>query len=521
MRARVMMAVSACALALGARAEVRAVTPTVWEGGNTNSWQMKRHVAKLAEIRERGGAPIVFVGDSITHFWEMDRTWTNLLNVAGYDALNLGYGADRTEHVLWRITEGRELDGYKAKAVVLLIGTNNTGHNPLEKESPLDTERGIRKVVQVIREKQPEAMIIVTAIFPRGATADDPCRQRNAVVNTRLKDLVKEKNVVWCDLTKKFVEADGWLPRRLFPDLLHPVTPGYQIWFEGIRPYLDAALAGRPAPVAVVKEGAYVPIFDGKTLNGWKVVGGDAKFTVEDGCIKGEGMPSTLGINTFLATEKTYGDFDLKVEFCCESGNSGVQFRSETREKYDPKWDWNPFKEGLHKVFGYQAEITPGGGSTGRIYDEERRGYRHGLVWLDVNTPQARADVAEKSFRKGGWNEIRVRCEGPRIRTWVNGKPVADIYDDMSRSGFIGLQVHQQGPKKEGVEFKPMVVRFRNVRIKELPAPEMRIRAFATDPAVAAKCQNPGGTNEFTVIEMDGRTVIRLNGFEVSDTGAK
>jgi len=218
-------------------------------------------------------------------------------------------------------------------------------------------------------------------------------------------------------------------------------------------------------------EDGFVSLFDGKTLDGWKILGGEAKFSVENGCIKGEGVPSDLGINTFLTTEKTYGDFDLKVEFNCESGNSGVQFRSETREKYDPAWDWSPFKEGLHKVFGYQAEITPDGASTGRIYDEERRGYRDGVVWLDTHTPQSRLQEAERSFRKGDWNTMEVRCEGPHIRTWLNGHLVADFRDEMTPRGLIGLQVHQQGPKKEGVAFKPMVVRFRNARIKELPAP--------------------------------------------------
>ena len=264
----------------------------------------------------------------------------------------------------------------------------------------------------------------------------------------------------------------------------------------------------------------YESLFDGKTLKGWKVLGGDAKFYVKDGVIVGEGMPSTLGINTFLTTEKLYGDFDFKVEFLSESGNSGVQFRGETREKYDPAWDWNPFKEGLHKVFGYQAEITPYGGCTGRIYDEERRGYRYGIIWLDKNTPGERSRAAEATFKKNGWNEMRVRCEGPHIQTWLNGKPVADILDDMSKKGFIGLQVHQQGPAKEGQKFNPMFVRFRNPRVKELASPKAVSEIYAIDATTASNVvKGLKGPLEVQTIKFGDRTVIRLGGAEVYDSG--
>ena len=135
----------------------------------------------------------------------------------------------------------------------------------------------------------------------------------------------------------------------------------------------------------------WVSLFDGKSLDGWKVVGGENKFSVEDGVIKGESVPSDIGINTFLMHGKEYANFDLKVEFNIESGNSGIQFRSfdRERERFRPR----------RQVFGYQAEITPNGGSTGRIYDEERRGYRKGQVWLDKDTPQNRLNAAQAGFK--------------------------------------------------------------------------------------------------------------------------
>lgn len=279
-----------------------------------------------------------------------------------------------------------------------------------------------------------------------------------------------------------------------------------------------AASAGLADCAAPACEDGFVPLFDGRTLAGWSVRGGENQFSVEDGCIKGVAVPSDVGINTFLVTDKSYGDFDLKVEFRIEGGNSGIQFRATDRS-YDPSVDWCDYP-GRRKVYGYQAEITPSGDCTGRIYDEERRGFMHGIVWLDVATPKARLDAAKASFRKGGWNEMRVRCEGPRIRTWLNGVPVADVLDDLDKRGYVGLQVHvQHPPKKEGEKFVPGMVWWRNVRIRELPSgPQYSERRIALDRDVSRRCQNAGGTNEVVVIESEGRTVLRLNGFEVYDS---
>ena len=270
---------------------------------------------------------------------------------------------------------------------------------------------------------------------------------------------------------------------------------------------LAAALAALSARGG--EDDGWEELFNGRDLSGWRVVGGEAKFSVEDGCIVGTGVPSNIGINTFVATEREFSDFDLRVEFLCESGNSGVQFRSADREcEYAPR----------RKVFGYQAEITSGGGATGRIYDEERRGYRHGVIWLDANTPKERAALAAESFVKGGWNEMRVRCEGPRLRTWLNGNLVADVLDDVDAKGFVALQVHVQRPPKAGEEFKPMRVRFRRVRVKELAAPRAACAAVPIDQQMARKAFDQKGDNELVEIVMDGRRVLRLNGMEIYDS---
>ena len=224
-------------------AAVRAVTPTAWDG-NPNGWQMKRHHEKMSVVTN-GGAKVVFIGDSITHGWERrgKAQWQKYFADGKYKALNLGTSADRTEHVLWRITEGRELDGYEAKCILLMIGTNNSGHFPFAKEPPIDTIMGIRRILDVIREKQPKARVILTSIFPRGRDANDQYRRRNDVVNKEIATFADGRHIIWCDFSDKFLDAQGRLSRELFPDLLHPNARGYEIWASAVIPLIDRALS--------------------------------------------------------------------------------------------------------------------------------------------------------------------------------------------------------------------------------------------------------------------------------------
>ena len=227
-------------------ADIRSVTPVAWNG-DPNCWQMKRHAEKMGVVTN-GGARVVFIGDSITHFWETRKTssWEKYFGTGKYKALNLGTSADRTEHVLWRLTEGGELDGYEAKCIVLMIGTNNTGHFPFEQEPPVDTILGIKEILGVIAAKQPTARTILTAIFPRGATANDPRRIRNDIVNKEISKFADGKRVIWCDFSDKYLDAQGRLSIELFPDLLHPNTRGYEIWASAVLPLIDAVLNATP-----------------------------------------------------------------------------------------------------------------------------------------------------------------------------------------------------------------------------------------------------------------------------------
>ncbi len=269
MKLKFVLACSALVAATTVFGGIRALSHDPW-GGNPNSWQMRRHNEKMQQVKN-GGAKVVFIGDSITHFWETNgkAQLKKYFSEGDMKMLDLGTSADRTEHVLWRLNEGKELDGYEAKCILLMIGTNNTGHFPQAKETPADTILGIREILRTIHAKQPKAKIVLTAIFPRGAKADDGCRLRNDVVNREIQKFADGKNVFWCDLADKFLAADGTLPRAMFPDLLHPSPAGYEVWYEGVKPYIDYALSDGKLPPPknlVAKAGAQPPEKGGVTV---------------------------------------------------------------------------------------------------------------------------------------------------------------------------------------------------------------------------------------------------------------
>jgi len=182
-------------------------------------------------------------------------------------------------------------------------------------------------------------------------------------------------------------------------------------------------------------------LFNGKNLKGWKKLNGEAEYKVEDGCIVGITKHGTP--NTFLTTEKMYGDFILELEVKLDSAvNSGIQFRSNTNKDY---------KNGV--VHGYQCEIDPSPRSwSAGIYDEQRRGW---LYKLELNPP------AIKAYKHKEWNKIRIEAIGNNIRTWLNGAPCSNILDNMTASGFIGLQVHSiKNVSEAGVK-----IRWKNIKI--------------------------------------------------------
>jgi lysophospholipase L1-like esterase len=198
---------------------------------------VSRHEGFLAEAKQ-GGFDLVFLGDSITDGWRTKGTNVWAKSYAPRRALNLGIGGDRTEHVLWRIANG-ELDNVKPKALVLMIGTNNTGKQ--KDGSPRNTTpeiiQGVAAVVKAVQAKLPKTKILLLAIFPRGEK-DAPQRAQIAEINTAIARLDDGKKVIYLDIGQKFLEPDGTLPREIMPDLLHPNEKGYQIWADAIEPTL-------------------------------------------------------------------------------------------------------------------------------------------------------------------------------------------------------------------------------------------------------------------------------------------
>jgi len=204
------------------------------------AWWKSRFEQKQALVKQ-GGWELVFMGDSITHGWEGGGKEVWAQSFGGYKALNLGYGGDRTEHVLWRLDNG-ELDGYQPKLLVLMIGTNNTGHRPLEQESAEDTAAGIKAILDKIGQKSPATQVLLLAIFPRSAKPTDLARVRNDKVNALIKGYADGQRVIFMDINKDLLEADGTLSKEMMPDLLHPQAKGYGIWAQAVLPAVKATL---------------------------------------------------------------------------------------------------------------------------------------------------------------------------------------------------------------------------------------------------------------------------------------
>lgn len=222
-------------------------------------------------------------------------------------------------------------------------------------------------------------------------------------------------------------------------------------------------------------------LFNGQDLSGWKQLNGKATYQVKDGAIVGTtvfGEP-----NSFLTTEKDYGDFILELEFKVDSTmNSGIQFRSLSSPDY---------MKG--RVHGYQFEIDPSARAwTGGVYDEARKGW---LYALNLN-PKAQA-----AFRQGQWNQARVECIGNSIRTWVNGVAAAHLIDAQTTKGFIALQVHSIGKKEDAGR----QISWRNIKIQTgniQPAPADDVFVINTIPNNLSAAERQNGVS----LLFDGHT---------------
>lgn len=198
-------------------------------------WQV-RH-AQFNEVSKQGQAELVFLGDSITQGWEGKGKAAWETHFAPLNAANFGIGGDRTEHVLWRLENGN-FDGLNPKLVVLMIGTNNTGHQGRDGYvcTAEQTAEGVRKIVNTLAKKCPEAKVLLLGIFPRGETPDDAMRKQNEATNALIQTYADGKRVFWMDLAQVFLSPDGTLSREIMPDVLHLSEAGYDRWAKAILP---------------------------------------------------------------------------------------------------------------------------------------------------------------------------------------------------------------------------------------------------------------------------------------------
>ncbi len=204
------------------------------------------------------------------------------------------------------------------------------------------------------------------------------------------------------------------------------------------------------------KNDGWISLFNGKNLKGWKQLNGKATYKVENGAIIGISKMNTP--NSFLCTEKEYGDFILEFDVLLDpSLNSGVQFRSNSFKDY---------RNG--RVHGYQFELDPSTRAfSGGIFDEGRRGWMY---------PLSLNNKGRNAFNNGKWNSCRIEAIGSSIKTWINGVQCANLVDDLTSSGFIGLQVHfiQSDKSRAGKE-----IRWKNLKIKTTNLEEAR---WSSDP---------------------------------------
>jgi beta-glucosidase len=202
-----------------------------------DDWWTKRHAEKKAAIAATPNTDVMLLGDSITHSWENNEdVWNEVLG--GMSFFNLGFSGDRTEHVIWRLQNGA-VDGLHPRVVMLMIGTNNTGHRV---DSPADIAAGIEGVIKELRKRLPDSKILLLGIFPRGKTADARDRINNIETNKLISTFADNKSVYYLDIGKAFFSENGELTNGVGDDFLHLNAAGYRIWAMQVKPKLDELL---------------------------------------------------------------------------------------------------------------------------------------------------------------------------------------------------------------------------------------------------------------------------------------
>ncbi len=227
-----------CDVNIGAHSSV---TP-VAQDPNIVKWWPSRHQQKLEEVKQKkGNVDLLFIGDSVTHRWERDGNDVWQKYYSHRKPFNIGFGGDRTQHVLWRLQNG-EIEGISPKLAVLMIGTNRAA----KIETPQMRADGVRAIVCEIRRKLPNTKILVLGVFPKGSgsqrkskTGDAEYNERwaeNDKINEIICNIADNKMVYYLNINKAFLSEKGLISRDAMPDLAHPSEKGYQKWAEAIEP---------------------------------------------------------------------------------------------------------------------------------------------------------------------------------------------------------------------------------------------------------------------------------------------
>jgi len=257
MRIYILLLYTMCYMLSGIKAQQTAGTVntaiipvTKLEDDSYNWWD--RHAAVLA-VKDSINPEILLIGDSITHFWgglpqlkyadgqlrepNGPESWNNLFGK--YRVINIGFGWDRTQNVLWRLDNG-EIAGIHPRLVIINIGTNNTSQTDHARiNTAPEIVDGIMAVYARVRTGLPGAKIIVMAIFPREKDPGNPRRILINETNWELAPLMKQQHITFINIGPKLLNADGTFLPGMMRDYTHPTDKGYEVWADAIRPYVE------------------------------------------------------------------------------------------------------------------------------------------------------------------------------------------------------------------------------------------------------------------------------------------
>ncbi len=386
---------------------------------------MARHNSFNDRVKQ-GNVDMILIGDSITHGWEGagKEVWEQYY--APRNAVNLGIGGDRTEHVLWRLDNGN-IDGINPKVAVLMIGTNNHRDNTAE-----EIAAGVEAIVAKLRSRLPGTRVLLLAIFPRTDVPEE-FRAKLREATALFSKLDSDPMVEFVDIGGAFLNEKGELTKDIMPDLLHLSGEGYKRWAEAIEPFVGKMMA---------EADGWKALFNGRDLDGWEQVGGEKKtWSVENGVLftdgEGGGWLSTMG---------EYGDFELALEFKVPAGgNSGVFIRA-------PR-EGNPAFEG--------SEI--------QVLDDYADEYKALKPWQYCGSVYSTIAPSERATKPAGeWEKMNIRVQSQKIQVTLNGKQIinGDLSEHMDKvkdhpglkrlGGFIGLQNHSTRCDFRNIVIKPL-----------------------------------------------------------------